>query len=93
MRAKAAIESVEDLDQEERLALFKELVGMLECCCPRLASSLSLMGHVDDVATLEDAAFSKLIAQIVRVSKTDLQGCDLSMLGRSPSSEQHHLDR
>ena len=86
VRAKAAIESVEDLDQEERLALFKELVGMLECCCPRLASSLSLMGHVDDVATLEDAAFSKLIAQIVRVSKTDLQGCDLSMLGRSPSS-------
>lgn len=86
VRVKAAIESVEDLDQEERLALFKELVGMLECCCPRLAASLSLMGHVDDVAALEDEAFSKLVAQIVRVSKTDLQGCDLSMLGRSPSS-------
>lgn len=83
---KAAIALAEDFGQEDRVALFEQLVGMLERCCPRLAASLSLRDHVGDIATLADAEFSKLIAQIVRGSKTDLQGCDLSMLGRSPSS-------
>lgn len=92
IRVKAAIERPVDLDCGERRELFCRLCELLVRACPRLAGSLSLEQYADEVSQLEDAAYAKLIEQIVRGCKTDLQGCDLSMLGRSASSGYMRID-
>ena len=85
-RVKEVIECAVTVGAGERTSLFEELCSLLDRSCPRLAGSLNLLSHIDMISELDDMAFSKLVTQIVRVCKTDLQGCDLSMLGRSPSS-------
>lgn len=81
-----AVSSPEAMGIERRLELFDSLVGKLNVTCGRLSKALSLKDHRGEVDSLGYGDYSKLIQQIVRVSKADSKGCDMSMFGRSPST-------
>ncbi len=74
------------LNNRDRVSLYAIVADMLRRACPRLGMNLGLEKHKEQIGDLEDSDFSKLILQLVRVCKCELQGCDLSMFGRSASS-------
>ena len=81
-----ALKLPEALSQKDKLELYQKVTEKLNACCPRLAELLKLDDYTDQIEALEVADYSKLIDQIVRVCKGELQGCNLSMFSRSPSS-------
>lgn len=71
---------------EEKKAVLSVLCSLLAHACPKLSDNLSLSKYEADIIGLDEASFAKLIGQVLRACRASSQGCDLSMLGRSPSS-------
>lgn len=81
-----AINDSSELTETDRLALFDTLVKQIRGVCGRLADALNLEESRELATGLDDQVYSKLIEQLVRCCKADLQGCDLSMFERSTKS-------